>query len=81
MIMTPAALDTMADIGFDPVYGARPLKRAIQRELETAVAKGILRGDFADGDEITIDSENGSIVIRRSRIGSGTSAVASNVYE
>ena len=57
MIITPNALDAMADIGFDPVYGARPLKRAIQRELETSVAKGILRGDFADGDEITIDSD------------------------
>ncbi|KAL3822858.1 hypothetical protein ACHAXA_006222 [Cyclostephanos tholiformis] len=66
MIITPAALDTMADIGFDPVYGARPLKRAIQRELETAIAKGILRGDFTDGDEVTIDSVGGAIVIRRS---------------
>ena len=70
MIITPAALDTMADIGFDPIYGARPLKRAIQRELETAVAKGILRGDFADGDEITIDSDGG-IVIHRSGVGTG----------
>ena len=34
MVITPAALDTIADIGFDPVYGARPLKRAIQRELD-----------------------------------------------
>merc|ERR1712107_119650 len=69
MIITPAALDTMADVGFDPVYGARPLKRAIQRELETAVAKGILRGDFTDGDEITIDAPDGSIVIERSGVG------------
>ncbi|KAL7490322.1 hypothetical protein ACHAW6_016138 [Cyclotella cf. meneghiniana] len=80
MVMTPAAMDTMADIGFDPVFGARPLKRAIQRELETAVAKGILRGDFADGDEITIDSENGQIVIRRTGVGA-SSQVASNAYE
>lgn len=80
MVMTPAAMDTMADIGFDPVFGARPLKRAIQRELETAVAKGILRGDFADGDEITIDSENRQIVIRRTGIGA-SSQMASNTYE
>ncbi|KAL7522260.1 hypothetical protein ACHAWX_006955 [Stephanocyclus meneghinianus] len=80
MVMTPAAMDTMADIGFDPVFGARPLKRAIQRELETAVAKGILRGDFADGDEITIDSEDGQIVIRRTGVGA-SSQVASNAYE
>jgi ATP-dependent Clp protease ATP-binding subunit ClpB len=80
MVMTEAALDTMADIGFDPVYGARPLKRAIQRELETAVAKGVLRGDFADGDEITIDSDNGSIAIWRSGLGSNSQTVA-NAYE
>jgi ATP-dependent Clp protease ATP-binding subunit ClpB len=73
MVITPAALDTIASIGYDPNYGARPLKRAIQRELETAVAKGILRGDFADGDEITIDSvEGGRIVIQRSGVGGST---------
>ncbi len=69
MVITPAALDTIASIGYDPNYGARPLKRAIQRELETAVAKGILRGDFTDGDEITIDSDGDGIVIRM-RMGS-----------
>lgn len=82
MIITPAALDTMTEIGFDPVYGARPLKRAIQRELETAVAKGLLRGDFADGDEITIDSSGGSIVICRSGVSSIGNPIASVVaYE
>mmetsp|Transcript_12221 Transcript_12221/g.18846 ORF Transcript_12221/g.18846 Transcript_12221/m.18846 type:complete len:811 (-) Transcript_12221:74-2506(-) len=81
-IITEAALDTMTDLGFDPVYGARPLKRAIQRELETKVAKGILRGDFNDGDEIMIDSENGEIVIRRTRIGTGNEReMTSNMYE
>jgi ATP-dependent Clp protease ATP-binding subunit ClpB len=80
--ITDAALDTMADIGFDPVYGARPLKRAISRELETQVAKGILRGDFNDGDEIMIDSVNGAIEIRRTRIGTGNErAMTSNMYE
>jgi ATP-dependent Clp protease ATP-binding subunit ClpB len=83
MIITPAALDSMADIGFDPVYGARPLKRAIQRELETSVAKGILRGDFADGDEITIDSMDGAIYIQRTGVSSvgGGQEMAETVYE
>jgi ATP-dependent Clp protease ATP-binding subunit ClpB len=45
----------LADVGFDPVYGARPLKRTIQRELETPVAKGILNGDFMDGDTIDVN--------------------------
>jgi ATP-dependent Clp protease ATP-binding subunit ClpB len=53
--LADAALDFLADIGYDPVYGARPLKRAIQRELETAIAKSILRGEFSDGDTIFVD--------------------------
>jgi ATP-dependent Clp protease ATP-binding subunit ClpB len=58
MTMTDAALDHVANAGFDPVYGARPLKRAIQRELETAVAKGVLKGDFKDGDSIKVDVDS-----------------------
>jgi ATP-dependent Clp protease ATP-binding subunit ClpB len=53
--LSDSALDFLADVGYDPVYGARPLKRAIQRELETALAKSILRGDFVDGDTIFVD--------------------------
>merc|ERR1712070_768553 len=64
MSMTDAALDHIANAGFDPVYGARPLKRAIQRELETTVAKGVLKGDFKDGDSIKVDVNNeGNIYI------------------
>jgi ATP-dependent Clp protease ATP-binding subunit ClpB len=55
MQVTEAALDLLADKGFDPVYGARPLKRAIQRDLETTVAQGILRGDYSDGDTILVN--------------------------
>lgn len=61
---TDAALDFLSDKGFDPVYGARPLKRAIQRDLETTVAQGILRGDYKDGDTIIADAENGEIVVK-----------------
>merc|ERR1712029_528574 len=53
--VTDAALDYLTDIGFDPVYGARPLKRTIQRELETVVARGILDGQYGDGDSIAVD--------------------------
>ncbi len=53
-----AALDFIADVGYDPVYGARPLKRTIQKELETVIAKGILRGDYKDGDTIFVEVEN-----------------------
>ena len=53
-----SALDFLAEVGYDPVYGARPLKRAIQREVETQIAKAILRGEFGDGDTIFVDVEN-----------------------
>jgi ATP-dependent Clp protease ATP-binding subunit ClpB len=56
--LTDAALDFLAEVGFDPVYGARPLKRAIQRELETKIAKSILRGEFGESDTIFVDIEN-----------------------
>ncbi|MBE9199876.1 MULTISPECIES: ATP-dependent chaperone ClpB [unclassified Nodularia (in: cyanobacteria)] len=56
--LSDSALDFLAEVGYDPVYGARPLKRAIQRELETQIAKGILRGDFNDGDTIFVDVQN-----------------------
>jgi ATP-dependent Clp protease ATP-binding subunit ClpB len=53
--LSETALDFLAEVGFDPVYGARPLKRAIQRELETQIAKEILRGNFTEGDTIFVD--------------------------
>ena len=49
-----ASLDWLADVGYDPVYGARPLKRAIQRELETPIAKAILAGTFPSGATIDV---------------------------
>ncbi|WP_088242429.1 ATP-dependent chaperone ClpB [Calothrix rhizosoleniae] len=59
------SLDFIADVGFDPVFGARPLKRAIQRELETQIAKAILRGEFSDGDTIYVDVENERLAFKR----------------
>ena len=57
-----AALDMIGEEGFDPVYGARPLKRAIQSEIENPLAQKILGGEFASGDKIMADVENGKIV-------------------
>jgi ATP-dependent Clp protease ATP-binding subunit ClpB len=53
--MTPAAMDKLAKIGFDPVYGARPLKRAIQQLVENPLAQNILLGTFSRGDLIVGD--------------------------
>ena len=63
--LSSAALDFLAEVGYDPVFGARPLKRAIQRELETQIAKAILRGDFSDGDTIFVDVQNERLAFNR----------------
>lgn len=46
--------------GYDPVFGARPVKRAVQRELETSLAKALLRGDFQEEDTILVSADGGS---------------------
>ena len=56
--LSDTAIAFLVEVGYDPVFGARPLKRAIQRELETAIAKCILRGEFTDGDTIFVDVGN-----------------------
>jgi ATP-dependent Clp protease ATP-binding subunit ClpB len=63
--LSESALDFLAEVGYDPVFGARPLKRAIQRELETQIAKSILRGEFNDGDTIFVDVENERLSFKR----------------
>jgi ATP-dependent Clp protease ATP-binding subunit ClpB len=63
--LSTAAEDFLAAVGYDPVYGARPLKRAIQRELETPIAKSILRGEFSDGDAIQGDVENERLAFKK----------------
>jgi ATP-dependent Clp protease ATP-binding subunit ClpB len=63
--LAESALDFLVDVGYDPAYGARPLKRTIQKELETTVAKGILRGDFKEGDTIFVEVQNGHLAFSR----------------
>jgi len=59
--VTPAAIDRLSEAGFDPVYGARPLKRAIQIHLENPLAQEILSGRFGPGDTIVADVREGEI--------------------
>ena len=58
LVLSKDALDYLVDVGYDPIYGARPLKRAIQREVETKVAKAMLRGEFGEGDTVILDSND-----------------------
>ncbi len=60
--ISAAALDLLGEAGFDPVYGARPLKRAIQHQLENPLAQKILAGEFAPGDTIKVDVADGELV-------------------
>jgi ATP-dependent Clp protease ATP-binding subunit ClpB len=63
--LTAAVVEKLAEAGYDPVYGARPLKRAIQQQVENPLAQEILQGRFAPGDSIEADVEDGALVFRK----------------
>ncbi len=63
--ISDAALDLLGSVGFDPVYGARPLKRAIQQQLENPLATRILRGEFAPGEQIRVETKGSELVFER----------------
>jgi len=63
--ISDAALALLGNAGFDPVYGARPLKRAIQQQLENPLAQKILSGEFGQGDSVQVDADGGSLVFRK----------------
>jgi ATP-dependent Clp protease ATP-binding subunit ClpB len=58
--LTDAAKEKLALEGFDPVYGARPIKRAIQREVLNPLAQEILKGDIRDGSKVSVDYKDGA---------------------
>ena len=60
-----AAAEWLSTTGYDPVYGARPLKRLVQREIENPLALKLLEGEFSDGDRIIIDSDGDELMFRR----------------
>jgi ATP-dependent Clp protease ATP-binding subunit ClpB len=64
--LTGAATETIAEAGWDPAYGARPLKRAVQRLLENPLALRLLEGEFGDGDTIAVDAQDGELAFSRS---------------
>ena len=70
--VTRAAKEYLAEVGYDPVYGARPLKRAIQRELQDPLAMRLLRGEFGEEDTIRVDARDGRVVFERVPAVAGT---------
>ncbi len=63
--LTDAARRHLAGAGFDPVYGARPLKRVIQREVQDPLALALLRGEFKEGDTVRVDARDGAVVFEK----------------
>jgi len=62
---TEGLRDYLAEVGYDPVFGARPLKRMIQREVQDPLALAILRGEFREGDTVRVDARNGRVVFAK----------------
>jgi len=65
--LTDEAKQVLADAGWDPTYGARPLKRALQRMVENPLALRLLEGEFADGDTVRVDAQDGELVFERAQ--------------
>ncbi len=61
--ISDAALDKLAEVGFDPLYGARPLKRAIQQHLENPLAQALLQGNIAPGSTVLLDHDGSRFVV------------------
>ena len=66
--LNDAAKDLLANLGYDPQFGARPLKRVIQKEVENRIARAILDGTIKDGDTVEIDAQDGKLVIEPKRV-------------
>jgi ATP-dependent Clp protease ATP-binding subunit ClpC len=62
---TPEALALLAELGYDPDMGARPLRRVIQQKVEDSLSDALLSGDFEEGDAILVDAEDGEVILRR----------------
>jgi ATP-dependent Clp protease ATP-binding subunit ClpB len=59
--LTDAARDLLGDLGYDPAYGARPLKRVIQKQLVDPLARGLLEGRYAAGERVVVDAAEGAL--------------------
>jgi ATP-dependent Clp protease ATP-binding subunit ClpC len=68
LTLTQAAKEYLVQEGYNPVFGARPLRRTIQRLLETPISRELLKGHFRPGDQIEVDVENGQLVFHRGGI-------------
>jgi len=66
--LTDAAKEHLAEAGWDPTYGARPLKRAIQRMIENPLALQLLEGEFGEDDTVRVDVKDGELVFEKAPV-------------
>jgi len=71
IVLTEPAKGYLAETGYDPLYGARPLKRAIQKEILNPLATKILDGTFKDGDIVEADMQDGRMVFKNKTVAAG----------
>jgi ATP-dependent Clp protease ATP-binding subunit ClpB len=63
LVLTDAARERLVKVGYDPAFGARPLKRAIQKEIETPLARKLVAGEVRDGQKLVVDERDRELVI------------------
>jgi len=71
LVLSEAALDRLGELGWDPAYGARPLKRAVVRELETPIARLLLQGAVPEGGTVRVDAVEGGFAFAVELSGAG----------
>jgi ATP-dependent Clp protease ATP-binding subunit ClpB len=76
VVLTPAATDLLGDLGYDPTYGARPLKRVIQKRLVDQLALKLLEGEFREGDAVQVDAIDGELTFTKGVVPVSAPAVA-----
>jgi ATP-dependent Clp protease ATP-binding subunit ClpB len=76
LVLTDAARELVARQGFDPVFGARPLKRFLQHQLESRIGRALIAGDIHDGAELTADVKDGNLAVEIQNVPAGAAAQA-----
>jgi ATP-dependent Clp protease ATP-binding subunit ClpB len=76
VVLTPAATDLLAELGYDPTYGARPLKRVIQKRLVDQLALKLLEGEFREGDTVQVDAVDGELTFTKAVVPVGQPAMS-----
>ena len=72
--LTDRARELLANLGYDPTYGARPLKRVIQKRLVDRLALAMLEGEFAEGDVVEVDVKDGELDFRKAEVAEAVAA-------